>query len=115
MRISQSAREFAGLWVLMLLAPVSWASALGILFSLTHEACISGSRAAMWFTGIGGLVLVLLPGLLAWRWRRAPANGPAARERRDFMLWIAIGGSALFTVVVLLSLFPVEVQDACRT
>jgi hypothetical protein len=108
-------REFLRLWVLFLLAPCSWAAALGTLYSLVGETCMSGSRTAAWAVAIGSIVLAALPGLVAWPRRRSANLVTAASERTRFMLDVAIGGSVLFTLVTLLSAAPIALFiDPCR-
>jgi hypothetical protein len=112
--ISRPPRVFLRLWVLVLLAPTAWATAFGILFSLVDETCVSGSRVAQaWIAG-SCLLLAALPGLLAWSWRRTANLTDTAGERTRFMLDIAIGGSVLFTLVMLVTSVPIAFLDPCR-
>jgi len=114
--ISHPPREYLRLWTLFLLAPSSWAAALGMLFSLVDETCVSGSRTAQWGVAVASIVLAALPGLVAWPWRRTANLATAASERTRLMLDVAIGGSVLFTLVTLLSAAPIAMYvDPCRT
>ncbi|HUQ12613.1 MAG TPA: hypothetical protein VM146_20065 [Steroidobacteraceae bacterium] len=108
-------RELLRLWTLFLLAPCTWATSLGMLFSLVDETCVSGSRTASWVVAIGSVVLAALPGLLAWPWRRSANLATPAHERTRLMLDVAIGGSVLFTIVTLLAAVPIAFLDPCRT
>jgi len=103
------------LWVLFLLAPCAWVAALSILFSLTNEVCMGGSRIGLWWTAVPCLALATAPGLLASVWRRGHAGSDAAGERARFMLDVAMGGSVLFTLVIALSAVPIALLDTCRT
>ena len=103
------------LWVAVLLPPAAWAGMLGIQFSLVDERCVSGMRGPMPIVAILAIVLALLPGVLAWpRWRRIEVTSAAA-ERTRFMLGLALGASAIFTLVTMLSAVPVWFLDPCRT
>ena len=108
-------RALLRLWVLVLLAPVAWVTALSVLFSLTNEACISGSRSHMWWVALGCIALAALPALLAWPSRRIHDSGAAESERARFMLELATGASALFALVTLLTAVPIALLDSCRT
>lgn len=113
--ISRPPRVFLRLWALVLLAPMAWSTASGILYSLVDETCISGSRAApAWIAGCS-LLLAALPGALAWSWRRSANLADASGERTRFMLDLAIGASFLFTLVMVVTALPIAFLDACRT
>jgi hypothetical protein len=111
----QSTRVLTLLWVAALLAPASWAAALGILFSLTDETCVSGSRAMMSVVASMCVVLAAAPAVIAWPWRQSVSPATAAGERTRFMLGIAVGGSLLFALVTLLTAVPIVFLDPCRT
>jgi hypothetical protein len=103
------------LWVAVLLPPTAWSTMLGIQFSLVDERCVSGMRGPMPVVAMLAIALALLPGVLAWpRWR-AIEVASAAAERTRFMLGLALGSSAIFTLVTMLSAVPVWFLDPCRT
>jgi hypothetical protein len=88
---------------------------LGIQFSLTDERCVSGVRLPMHVVAVIAVVVAILPGALAWpRWRAIEVTSAAA-ERTRFLLGVAVGSSAIFTLVTLLSAVPVWFLDPCRT
>ena len=105
----------ARLWIAILLPPTAWAAMLGMQFSLTNERCVSDLRWPMHLIAIVAVIVAILPGVLAWpRWRAVePAS--AAEERTQFMLGLAVGSSAIFSLVTLLSAVPVWLLDPCRT
>jgi hypothetical protein len=105
----------ARLWLVVLLAPVSWSAALGVLFSLTNETCISGSRDPALAVACAAVLLAALPAAPAWLWRRQVANDSPPAERTRFLLELATGGSVLFTLVTILTAIPVVFLDPCRT
>jgi hypothetical protein len=103
------------LWLALLLPATAWAAMLGIQFSLTDERCVSGVQWPMQIIAIIAVVVALVPGVLAWpRWRAIEA-GSASADRTRFMLGLAVGSSAIFTLVTLLSAVPVWFLDPCRT
>jgi protein-S-isoprenylcysteine O-methyltransferase Ste14 len=108
-------RALVEAWSVMLLAPVAWSVALGILFSLTNEVCERGDRTPMWAVALGCTALSLLPALVAWAWRRRTHEAGDAGERVRFMLDVALGTSALFTLVLLVTAVPVALLGSCRT
>jgi hypothetical protein len=101
-------------WTALLLAPVAWVAALGILFPLTHDACVRGSRTALWIITGACVVAALAGGALAWRERRIAA-GHAIADRARFLMQVALGASALFLIVLLVMAVPVSMLGACRT
>jgi hypothetical protein len=108
-------RTLVWLWTTLLLAPLAWASALGLTFSLTDETCISRSRGAMALVSVVSIVLAAAPLGIAWSWRRRVSPASPAGERMRFMLAIAAGGSAIFALVNLLAAVPILFLDPCRT
>lgn len=102
-------------WLAVLLAPVAWASALGILYSLLDETCARGGRGEMVAVAIGCLVLAFMPAPVAWTWRRRIDGATSAGGRARFMLEVAGGASLLFTLVTLITAIPIALLDPCRT
>jgi hypothetical protein len=102
-------------WIALLLAPVSWAAALGILFSLNDEACKRGSHAAM--LGIAGICVLMAAAPAPWAWwqRRAFDESTSAGARARFMLGVATGASIIFALVLSMMTIPVLFLSACRT
>jgi len=102
-------------WISVLLAPVAWAVALGGLYSLTDEVCARGGRMPMDAVALACLVLTLAPAPLAWlRGRHTPPDTDAG-ERARFLFHTAMGLSALFALVTLLTAIPIFLLDPCRT
>ena len=108
-------RALIWLWVILLLAPTAWATALGVTFSLTNETCVSHSRGAMAAAAVICIVLAMLPAAIAWPWRRRVNASTEAGERMRFMLAVAAGGSVLFALVNVLAAVPILFLDPCRT
>lgn len=108
-------RGLTMLWSVVLLAPCAWAASLGLMFTLTRAACLSGSRSSLLVTVACAIALAIAPGLVAWRARAGLEPADAARERARFQLGLAAGGSAIFTLVTLVSAVPLFLLGACRT
>ncbi|HEX6396398.1 MAG TPA: hypothetical protein VFZ95_03160 [Steroidobacteraceae bacterium] len=101
-------------WTALLLAPLAWVAALGILFPLTEEACARNSRTAMWVI-LAVCVLSTLGGAwLAWR-DRAQVAGNGGEDRARFLAHVALGMSAIFLIVLLVMAPPILFVGACRT
>jgi hypothetical protein len=112
---ASNARTLTGLWACLLLAPCAWAAALGMLFSLTDEACVRADRAGMWTTAVVCTVLVLLPAVVSRLARsRFNADNPAG-ERARFLLTVSQGASLVFAPVMLLTTLAIGLLDSCRT
>jgi hypothetical protein len=102
-------------WLTVLLAPVSWAAALGILYSLVDETCASHARGEMVAVAVTCLALAIAPAPIAWRWRRKLDDATSSAQRARFMLELATGASVLFALVTLISAIPIALLDPCRT
>jgi hypothetical protein len=102
-------------WISVLLAPVAWAVALGGLYSLTDETCARGGRLPMDAIALVCLVVTLVPAPLAWLRGRHTPDDSSAGERARFLFHTAIGLSALFALVTLLTAIPIFLLDPCRT
>jgi hypothetical protein len=105
----------ARLWTAILLPPTAWAAMLGLQFSMTDERCVSNLQLPMHVIAFIAVIAAVLPGVLAWPKWRAIEAGSAAAERTQFMLGLAVGSSAIFSLVTLLSAAPVWFLDPCRT
>jgi len=114
---TQSPRRLMQQWLALLLAPLAWAAALGILFPLTTAACASGKRDFLWGVAIVCLVLALASAALAGHSTRgADGEQPgASADRTRFMVGVALGLSAIFSLVLVLMMLPILMLGACRT
>jgi hypothetical protein len=108
-------RGLTMLWSVVLLAPFAWAASLALMFVLTERACVSGSRMSLLVTASLAIALAAVPGLIAWSLRARTSAGDKARDRARFQLGLAAGGSAIFTLVILISAVPIFLLHACRT
>jgi hypothetical protein len=110
---SLSPGRLARQWLVLLLPPVAWAIALGAMFSVTDESCARGSHTALWVIVGGCAVLAIAGAPLAWRERRHADQGDIDRTR--FMMELALGLSALFSLIVLMNAIPILLLSPCRT
>lgn len=111
---SLSAARLARQWLVLLTPPVAWAIALGAMFSVTDESCSRGSHVALWTIVGGCAVLAIAAAPLAWRERQhTDAGGDIGRTR--FMMELALGLSALFSLIVLMNAIPILLLSPCRT
>jgi hypothetical protein len=101
-------------WLLVLLAPSTWATAHGILFSLTNDSCLSGSRESMFLVVAASILLAAVPAPIALTERRGIPLETRSGERIRFMLGLAAGGSVLFALVLMLVAIPIFFLDPCR-
>ena len=92
-------------WVILLLPPVAWCIALGVMFSATDESCSRSSHASLWIIVSACTLLAMFAAPLAWReWQHAGEAGDEDRTR--FMMALALGLSALFSLIVAMNAIP---------
>jgi hypothetical protein len=113
MNAASHPRSLLLLWSCVLVPPVAWAVALGLLFVLADDAC-GGSRAWLVVSGIVLLLTAAGAGLVAHRThgRTQQTEGDDGDYGR-FMLELAIGLAALFALVNLVSTVPIFLLSAC--
>jgi hypothetical protein len=114
MDAQDSPRRLGRQWTALLLAPVAWAAALGILFPLTEDACARGDRASMWIVSAVCVVLALAGAALAW-WSRDEPGADSGADRARFLMRVALGMSAIFALVLIVTAVPILMLGACRT
>ena len=100
-------------WPALLLAPMAWAMALGILFALTGDACGPGSRLSLGIVVTICVVLAVASSSVAWQIRRELGDsGPLDRAR--LKRGLSLGISAILSVALILMAAPVLVTGTCR-
>ena len=114
-----TAREPPGLllrdWALVLAAPFAWATAHGVLFSLTDETCATGARMPLLVVAVLCLLAAITPLPFAWwRWRHRAGQGARA-ERMSFMWGLAMGASLIMALVLAVMLVGAAWMHPCRT
>jgi F0F1-type ATP synthase membrane subunit c/vacuolar-type H+-ATPase subunit K len=102
------------IWVAMLLAPIAWGASLAAMFWLTDVACAAQTRMPVLVTGLICVALALGSGLLAVHGSHRYAEMPEAPQSSRFLFAMAKGGSAIFALVIALSLVPVAMLSPCR-
>ena len=108
-------RHLVLMWVAALLAPFAWSAALGMMFSLTNETCMSGSRFSMLAVAFTSTVLAAAPAVLVAPWRKTVDPDTAVGERTRLLFDLAVAGSLIFALVMVVSTIPILFLDACRT
>jgi hypothetical protein len=100
------------IWIAVLLAPTAWAASLGSMFWLTDPVCQGASHGVIFATGGGCFVLALVScGLARIGLRRE--LGSEADDFRTFLLRLATWSSAIFALVIALSIVPVTLLTPC--
>ena len=111
---SLSGGRMVFLWGIALSAPVAWSVMLVSLFWLTHPVCQGNSRSVMWVTGGICAVVAIGAGLFAGISLMRAGSPPERSGIAPFMQRLAIGVSAIFSLVILVSLVPVLLLTPCR-
>jgi hypothetical protein len=101
------------LWTALLGAPTAWSLSLGTMFWLTHPVCQGMTHAAILIAGIICALLAAGAGLLARHMLRDAGETAAMPDSGPFLLRMAIGASAIFTLVIVLSLVPLAMLTPC--
>jgi hypothetical protein len=107
-------RHLVLMWVAALLAPFAWSAALGMMFSLTNETCMSGSRFDMLAVAITSILLAAAPAVPVVPWRKYVETDTAAGERTRLLFDLAVAGSLIFALVMVVSTIPILFLDSCR-
>jgi hypothetical protein len=100
------------IWVSVLLAPMAWSISLGAMFWLTDPVCQGASRSMIFVTGGVCVLLAIVSSVLGWRAStRVPAS--ESSDFRRFLLRLAMWSSAIFALVIAVSLVPVTMLTPC--
>lgn len=100
-------------WPALLLAPIAWASALGILFALTGDACGPDSRVSIGVVVTICLVLAVASSSVAWQIRRELGDG-GPLDRARLLRGVSVGISAILSVALILLAMPVLASGTCQ-
>ncbi|HVY83290.1 MAG TPA: hypothetical protein VG994_20050 [Steroidobacteraceae bacterium] len=100
------------IWSAVLLAPIAWSISLVVMFWLTDPVCQGASRTLIFAVGGACIVLAIVSGLLA-RGGLSRVPGDEADDFRRFLLHLALWSSALFALVIALSIVPVALLTPC--
>jgi hypothetical protein len=105
----------SALWVAVLLPPTAWALNVGVGLQVVRVVCISQSRGVLVLSHLVSIALALAAVAIARRGgrRTAAERGVAVRERSLFIVDLASGLAAMFTLVMLASLVYMLTLRAC--
>jgi hypothetical protein len=101
------------LWIALLGAPTAWSLSLGTMFWLTHPVCQGMTHAAILIAGVICALLAAGCGVLAHYMLRGACETAAMPDSGPFLLRMAMGASAIFTLVIVLSLVPLAMLTPC--
>jgi hypothetical protein len=103
-------RSLMLLWLTILAGPVAWALSLTIMFWMTREACIEGALAPVLTVGV---VCALVTAAAGIRAAVALVQPLGQMQLTRFMLGLAVAASAMFALVIVLSLVPISMLTPC--
>jgi hypothetical protein len=101
------------IWVALLGAPLAWSLSLGTMFWLTHPVCQGMTHAAILIAGATCALLAAAAGFLARYMLGYAGQTATMTQSGPFLLRIAVGASAIFTLVIVLSLVPLALLTPC--
>ena len=104
-------RRYVLVWTVVLLGPLAWGASLTAMFWATHPVCQGASHGWLYAIGAACAVLTLGAGFVGWR--SMPAERVQHENDRYFLLQMAVGASAIFALVIGLSLVPVSMLTPC--
>ncbi len=95
------------------LGPTAWAISLSTLFWLTHPVCRGGPRGWLWIAGVVCLAVAALARVISGVSLARAGLSARAFGHHPFMLRMAIGMGAIFSLVILLSMVPIGMLTPC--
>ena len=101
------------LWSGVLLGPMAWSICLESLFWLTHPVCQGGDRSWLWGVGVAGLVIAAGASIVSALSLARSGFPPERSGIAPFMMRLAIGMGAIFSLVILLSMVPIAMLTPC--
>jgi hypothetical protein len=113
MLMTSKARMLLFVWIAMLGAPVAWSLSLGTMFWLTHPVCQGMPHRAILIAGVICALLAAGAGVLARFMLRYAGDTAAMPGSGPFLLRMAVWASAIFTLVIVLSLVPLGMLSPC--
>ena len=115
MPLAMDRRSAGPLWATVLLPPFAWAAALSLLYAMTNPACLTQSRAVLIAVGLVCIGVAAAAGPLAL-WLAPHEDEPTeTAANRRFLARLALWNSALFVLIIVMSVVPVFLLDACST
>jgi hypothetical protein len=108
-----SSGEFALLWSVVLGSPLAWAVSLASMFWLTHPVCQGMTHGVIFAAGCSCTAVALAAGIIARHRLRRCADPGRLAGVDSFLLNMAVGMSAIFALVIALSLVPLAMLTPC--
>jgi hypothetical protein len=112
------AKQIAGLWAGILVAPAAFAANLQLGYMLVHPGCLENDTTPLHLVQILCLAAALGGGLIAWRAlqreRVSAGEAGARRDRSRFMAELGVSMSALFALVIVAQALPSFVLHQCQ-
>ena len=113
MRQSLTGGRILWLWAGVLLGPIAWSVSLVSMFWLTHPVCQGAARGFLWATGAACALTAIAAGIGASLALARHGFPPERAGTAPFLLRLAVGASAMFALVILLSMVPIAMLTPC--
>jgi hypothetical protein len=101
------------LWMGVLLGPAAWGISLATLFWLTHPVCQGGERSSLWTVGAVCLAMAVGACVVSGVSLARAGFPPERSGIAPFMMRMAVGLAAIFSLVILLSMVPIAMLTPC--
>ncbi len=103
----------------VLLAPAAWLIDLQVSYVAVKWACATGRHDVLLLVPLGSLAVIGMSGWLSWScWRmlrdHSDLDGARMEDRSYFLALAGLGMSAIFGVLVLVSLAPRYLLSPCE-
>jgi hypothetical protein len=106
-------RQMLFLWACVLLGPIAWSLSLVSMSWLTHPVCQGARHGVLWVTGGICAVLAIVASVSALIGLARAGFPPEGSGVAPFLLRMALGLSAIFALVILLSMVPIGILSPC--
>jgi small basic protein len=98
------------LWFTILAGPIAWALSLSVMFWLTRDACVEGALGPILTVGVICALITVVAGIRA---AVALVQPLGQMQLTRFMLGLAVAASAMFVLVIVLSIVPISMLTPC--
>jgi uncharacterized membrane protein YbhN (UPF0104 family) len=103
-------RSLAMLWITVFAGPVAWWLSLAVMFWLTRKACVQSTTQWVLTAGMICAAVSVVAGIRAGFSLTRPLGH---LEITRFMLILALSASAIFALVIVLSMVPISLLSPC--
>jgi hypothetical protein len=100
------------IWTTVLLAPLAWGASLVAMFWMTHPVCQGLTRASIVEIGVACIIIAAVSGLVA-RGTLRRLDSSTHGDFDAFLLRMAMWSSAIFALVIALSVVPTALLTPC--